>query len=83
MLNLKKTTSGRLITLGMLPEYRKRGLETIMFTETLLAGQRQGWERGEIGWTLDDNDLVNRAIESMEGWLDRRYRILGLRLGEG
>lgn len=83
MLNLKKTKSGRLITLGMLPEYRKRGLESIMFTETLLAGQRNGWTQGEIGWTLEDNDLVNRAIESMEGRLDRRYRILGATLGEG
>lgn len=83
MLNLKNTTSGRLITLGMLPEYRKRGLETIMFTETLLAGQKLGWKTGEIGWTLEDNDLVNRAIESMEGWLDRRYRILGATVGKG
>lgn len=82
MLSLKKTKSGRLITLGMLPEYRKRGLETIMFTETFLAGQRLGWKQGEIGWTLEDNDLVNRAIESMEGWLDRRYRILGLTIPE-
>ncbi len=80
MLSLKKTRSGRLITLGMLPEYRKRGLETIMFAETLLAGKRLGWEEGEIGWTLEDNDLVNRAIASMGGRLDRRYRILGLHL---
>lgn len=80
MLNLKKTRSGRLISLGVLPEYRKRGLETIMFAETLLAGQRLKWEQGEIGWTLEDNDLINRAIESMEAWIDRRYRILGLRL---
>lgn len=80
MLSLKKTTGGRLVSLGVLPEYRKRGLETIMFTETLLEGHRLGWTEGEIGWTLEDNDLVNRAIESMDGWLDRRYRILGLQL---
>lgn len=80
MLTLKNTTSGRLITLGMLPEYRKRGLEAIMFSETLIAARKLGWKSGEVGWTLEDNDLINRAIESMEGWIDRRYRILGMKI---
>ena len=80
LLNLTQTKTGRLVALGMRPEYRKRGLETILFAETLKEGQRLGWSRGEIGWTLEDNELVNRAIESMEGRLDRRYRILGLKL---
>ena len=82
LFNLKMRSAGRLISLGVIPEFRKRGLETIMFTETLLEGQRLGWGHSEIGWTLEDNDLVNRAIESMDGWLDRRYRILGLKLND-
>ncbi len=77
---LKKCQEARLYTLGMLPEYRKRGLESIMFHETLVRAQKLGFQRGEIGWTLDDNDLINRAIESMDGYVDRRYRILGLDL---
>ena len=35
---------------------------------------------GEIGWTLEDNHLVNRAIESMDGFLDRVYRVMGMTL---
>ncbi|MCB9655527.1 MAG: N-acetyltransferase [Deltaproteobacteria bacterium] len=77
---LKKTKHMRLYTLGMLPAYRKRGLESIMFSETLERGQRLGALGGEIGQTLEDNDLINRAIESMEGRLDRRYRIFGMTL---
>lgn len=80
MLNLKKTKTGRLITLGTIPKFRKRGLESIMFSETFLAAQKLGWTEGEVGWTLEDNDMVNRAIESMDGTLDRRYRIYGLEL---
>ena len=64
----------------MLPEYRKRGLESIMFYETLERARNLGYMAGEIGWTLDDNDLINRAIESMDGALDRRYRVLGLEI---
>jgi hypothetical protein len=76
----KKVTTGRLYTLGVIPEFRKRGLESVMFVETVLRANAIGIKRGEIGWTLDDNDLINRAIESMDGKLDRRYRILGIRL---
>lgn len=77
---IKKTRTGRLYTLGMLPEYRKRGLEAMMFAETVVRAQAVGIEEGEIGWTLEDNTLINRAIESMDGFIDRRYRILGLAL---
>jgi GNAT superfamily N-acetyltransferase len=77
---LKKTKAARLYTLGVLPEYRKRGLESIMISETVTRGQKVGFMGGEIGMTLEDNTLINRAIESMDGRLDRTYRIFGLRL---
>lgn len=80
---IKKTEHARLYTLGMLPEYRKRGLEAMMFTETLRRAQKLGIRGGEIGWTLEDNTLINRAIESMEGFVDRRYRVLGIELNDG
>lgn len=77
---MKKIKTARLYTLGMLPEFRKRGLESLMFSETVIRAQAAGILNGEIGWTLEDNDLINRAIESMDGRVDRRYRILGLKL---
>ncbi len=77
---LKKTKHARMFLLGTLPEYRKRGLESIMFAETVIRANKLGIMGGEISWTLEDNDLVNRAIESMEGRLDRVYRIYGLDL---
>jgi GNAT superfamily N-acetyltransferase len=78
LLSLKKTRHARLYLLGTLPQYRKRGLESIMFGETVRRCRAAGMEGGEIGWTLEDNHLINRAIESMEGRLDRTYRILGM-----
>lgn len=80
LLSLKKTETGRLWTLGTIPEYRKRGLESMLFIETLKNCRKNGIMRGEIGWTLEDNWLINRAIEAMEGRRDRTYRIFGLTL---
>lgn len=80
---IKKVKTARLLTLGTLPEYRKRGLESIMFRETLLRARDFGMVGGEIGWTLEDNDLVNRPIEAMDARLDRRYRVFGIDLRSG
>jgi hypothetical protein len=68
------------MVLGMLPAFRKRGLESLLFLETALRARALGMNAGEIGWTLEDNWLVNRAIESMDGKLDRVYRLFGLTL---
>jgi GNAT superfamily N-acetyltransferase len=80
LFGLKKVKTGRLWTLGTIPEYRKRGLESMMFVETVRNCRKNGIMGGEIGWTLEDNHLINRAIESMEGRRDRTYRIFGMKL---
>ena len=74
---MKKIDFARLMVLGIEPEFRKRGLETLLFVETALATKRLGMRGGEIGWTLEDNDLVNNAIRNMDGKLDRTYRLFG------
>ncbi|MCC7386302.1 MAG: N-acetyltransferase [Deltaproteobacteria bacterium] len=79
-LGMKRIKHARLFTLGVIPEYRKRGLEAMMMLETALRARDIGIEGGEIGWTLEDNWLINRAIESMDGKLDRIYRLFGLTL---
>ncbi len=63
----KYVRSGRLILMGIRAPYRGRGLDVMMMLETHRAAQRLGLERGGIGWTLEDNLPVNRAIEHMGG----------------
>ncbi len=67
----------RLIVLGIKEGYRRRGIDSILFVETHKAAAALGWEGGEIGWTLEDNDMVNRAIESMRGEKIKNYRVYG------
>jgi hypothetical protein len=65
----------RLTALGIKPHYRRRGLDAILYLETIRTAQRLGYPGGEISWTLEDNDLVNRAIESMGGRRTKTYRV--------
>lgn len=75
-----KYEHGRLWVLGVLPEFRKRGLEAVLIAETVRRGAQVGLKGGEVGWTLEDNHMINSAIEKMGCTLDRRYRILGMSL---
>jgi GNAT superfamily N-acetyltransferase len=65
----------RLILLGTVEGYRRRGLDAILYLDTLNKARELGYEGGEISWTLEDNHLVNRAIESMGGQKSKTYRV--------
>jgi GNAT superfamily N-acetyltransferase len=65
----------RLVLLGTVEGYRRRGLDAILYLDTLNKARELGYEGGEISWTLEDNHLVNRAIESMGGKRSKLYRV--------
>lgn len=71
----RKIDQLRLITLGIKEQYRKRGLDAILYLDTLRAARKLGYKGGEISWTLEDNVLVNRAIEMMGGQRYKTYRL--------
>jgi GNAT superfamily N-acetyltransferase len=71
----RKVERARLTLMGIKAAYRKRGIDAILYKDTLENARRLGYTRGEIGWTLDDNELVNRAIETMGGKRYKTYRM--------
>lgn len=77
VLAARKIKRLRLITLGIKEGFRKRGLDAILYLDTLRTAKRLGYTGGEISWTLEDNHLVNRAIESMGGRKYKTYRVYG------
>lgn len=77
---MKSIKTARLFTLGVVPAHRRHGVEAMLCIETALRAKQLGYSSGEIGWTLEDNILINRAVDSFGGKLDRRYRLFGLEL---
>ena len=65
----------RLIALGIKEGWRRRGLDAVLIVETIRRADRLGYEGGEISWTLEDNDLINRAIEGAGAQRSRVYRV--------
>lgn len=78
-LKFRKPRRARLIMLGVQHEYRasrKYGaLVAVLYEEIALRGKAAGYEGGELSWTLEDNDQINRGIERMGGKVYRKWRV--------
>ncbi len=68
-------TYGRTLLLGVLPEYRGRGVDAVMIYRTFESGFRLGFTGGECSWVLEDNKPMNRILEGLGAELYRKYRI--------
>ncbi len=71
-----KITGARIITIGVIPQFQKRGLDMMMFAACFNKGVEQGYKWGELSWVLETNELMCRAIEQMGATLYKRYRIV-------
>jgi hypothetical protein len=71
----RKISDIRVLTLGVKGEYRKKGIEGLLYLESFKAAMRRGYQRAEMSWVLDDNVLMQRGCELMGGKLYKKYRL--------
>jgi GNAT superfamily N-acetyltransferase len=77
---LPRIKETRLLALGVLPEYHKRGVGALLVEEMMRAHRRGGYRICEVGWTLEDNDSVNELIVASGCTRTAVYRIYEKRL---
>jgi GNAT superfamily N-acetyltransferase len=65
----------RLLLLGVLPEFRHKGLELMLIDRSIDNALALGYHGGECSWTLEDNDAINKAISLVGGEQYKRYRL--------
>ncbi len=71
----KKITWSRIITLGIIPEYQKKGLDATFYYEIVKRAEKLGILLGEASWVLEDNDMMNRGAQVLNAELYKKYRI--------
>jgi len=65
----------RVIALGVLPEFRGKGVDGLMYLETAKAAVPKGYKFAEMSWILESNEMMNRAIRSLGGTVYKTYRV--------
>ena len=71
----------RLVALGTRGEFRQRGLEAMMFAETLRTARRLGFVGCEASWILEDNEPVIRLLGAFSARPYKTYRVYARELG--
>ncbi len=71
----RKIDRVRVFALGVKPEYQHTGVAARMYQMHFDAAERTPQKHGEMGWILETNDTMNRAMEGMGGRIVRRYRL--------
>jgi GNAT superfamily N-acetyltransferase len=65
----------RVLALGVLEQYRGRGVDALLMYETAQAALPKGYTWGEMGWILETNDMMIRSAEMMGCKIYKTYRI--------
>lgn len=71
----RKIEGIRILTLGLVPGYRRRGLDAMMYLRIFQAAKMRGYEWAEASWILEDNWDIQRGIERCGGEAYKRHRI--------
>jgi GNAT superfamily N-acetyltransferase len=65
----------RVLALGVVPEYRRRGVEALLLRKAFEAIRQLGYRRVELGWILEENRVTRRLAERWGARVVKRYRM--------
>ena len=75
LLGKRKITGLRVFALGVKPEHQHTGVAAALYVKTRDNGLSMGIDHGEMGWILENNTAMNKAMEAMNGEVIKRYRV--------
>jgi GNAT superfamily N-acetyltransferase len=75
LLAQRKIDRVRVFALGVKPEYQHTGVAARFYEMHFDSAEVTPQTWGEMGWILETNEPMNRAMEGMGGKVVRRYRI--------
>ncbi|MDI6757772.1 MAG: hypothetical protein QME32_07110 [Endomicrobiia bacterium] len=70
-----KIKAMRVMIMGVIKEYRNRGIEGVMFSEIIKNGPKHGIYTAEMSWILEDNVMMRRAAEMLGGYVYKKYTV--------
>ena len=71
----RKINEVRVITLGVIPEFRGRGIDSMLVLRMIDVSRPHGMAKGEGSWVLEENVQMRRALERMGGHVYKKYRV--------
>lgn len=79
-LKRRKIPRLRILLLGILPEYRGKGIDAMLYNWIWTRSAHYNIHWGEAGWILDDNPAMNTGLEKMGFTVYKIYRLYDQKL---
>lgn len=73
--HMRDIDSCRVVTLGLVPEVRGQGIDSLLIMALFRFGSAAGIEVGEFSWILEDNVPMRKPLERIGSEVYKRYRI--------
>jgi len=70
----------RVVTLGVIEEYRGRGIDVLLYGALFRNFRRLGYRKCEMSRILEDNAMMNRALMRIGAVVAKRYQIFEKKL---
>jgi GNAT superfamily N-acetyltransferase len=67
--------TGRVLTLGLVPEHRQRGIDNLLYLRIIRAAHAKGIIEGEFSWILEGNLHMLTPLQKMGAETYKRYRV--------
>jgi GNAT superfamily N-acetyltransferase len=71
----RKIHRSRVLLLGVIPEFRGRGIDAMLYHRVWGNSVKHGMPRGEAGWILEDNELMKKAATELGFRVSKTFRI--------
>lgn len=65
----------RVLLMGLLKEYQKKGIDGLFYYYTTKNGVSKGYDEGEFSWVLEDNVEMNNVARRLGAKMYKTYRI--------
>jgi GNAT superfamily N-acetyltransferase len=72
----KKIKCVRIVILGVLPAYQKKGLDAIMYAEITKRGLARGATWAEASYIVEDNEPMKRPLLNIGGEIYKTYKVM-------
>lgn len=81
LMNKSKIKSVRVITLGVLEEHRKLGIDVVFYAMNMETARSKKIKHAEASWILESNKEMNSPLLSINAKPYKKYRIFEKKIG--
>ena len=71
----KKIDGLRVIVMGVIEEYRKRGIDLAFYYHSFKNAYEKGYKNGEMSWIREDNIEMIKILDTLDAKIYKTYRL--------